>query len=182
MDRGRSALVLVDYQERLLPAIDGGARSLARALRLAQAARLLGVRVVGTEENPAGLGHNVAAVRRCCDATLEKKRFDACDDGLLPLLAPDGGEAPAEVVIAGWESHVCLLQTTLGLLREDRRVWVVETACASRSARDHGLAMARARDAGAIVVSDEMVLFEWLRTCEHPRFRDVLALAKAAAG
>ena len=63
IDASRTALVLVDYQARLLPAIGGGANVLAHALLLADAAALLGVTIVGTEQNPAGLGPNVDVIR-----------------------------------------------------------------------------------------------------------------------
>ncbi|WP_295638135.1 isochorismatase family protein [uncultured Methylibium sp.] len=179
MSAARSVLVLVDYQHRLMPQIHGGAQAVARALRLADAARELGVHIVGTEQNPAGLGPNDEAVRQRCASTLSKMHFDACEDGLLDLLGGDPVNSTAEVVVAGCEAHVCLLQTALGLLRAGRRVWVVADACASRSAQDHALAMQRLQRAGATLVSTEMVVFEWLRSCTHPRFKPVLALVKA---
>ena len=170
------SLVLVDYQQRLMPAIDRHAEVLADALCLAEAAQLLGLRIVGTEQNPQGLGPNVAALRERCGSTLTKMHFDACADGLLDLLRTP---TPApEVVIAGCEAHVCLMQTALGLLRAGLTVWVVAPACGSRSAADHGLGMERLRHAGAGIVSVEMVAFEWLRSCEHEAFRRVLKLLK----
>ena len=81
--------------------------------------------------------------------------------------------------MAGCEAHVCLLQTALGLLRAGLSVWVVANACGSRRASDHAAAMARLSNAGATIVTHEMVAFEWLHHCEHPRFREVLALIKA---
>jgi nicotinamidase-related amidase len=179
MDAARSALVLVDYQARLMPAIDGADRVLADALLLADAARLLGLRVLGTEQNPAGLGPNVPAVRERCDRVLAKMHFDACADGLVDALLDGrpGGDRP-DVVIAGCEAHVCLLQTALGLRGHGFRVWVVESACGSRRATDKQAAMRRLRDAGATRVTAEMVLFEWLGHCEHPQFKAVLQRIK----
>lgn len=178
-----SLLVLVDYQQRLLPAIHRAEEVVAEALRLADVARLLDVAVIGTEQNPAGLGPNAEAVRRRCHPTVAKMHFDACEDGLLdavelhrPGTAPAG---PLDIVIAGCEAHVCLLQTTLGLLRAGHRAWVVAPACGSRRAGDHALAMQRLQQAGATLVSLEMVAFEWLHHCRHARFKDVLALLKA---
>lgn len=184
IDPVRSVLVLVDYQSKLLPAIHGGAGVLANAVRLADAAHLLGIRVVGTEENPAGLGASDPAIGSRCDAMLAKRHFDACGDGLVPLLATPDGAPPADAVIAGCESHVCLLQTALGLIRAGLRVFVVAEACGSRSPADHAAAIDRLRAAGAVIVTVEMAIFEWLRTCDHPRFREALALVKAtgAAG
>jgi nicotinamidase-related amidase len=86
--------------------------------------------------------------------------------------------APRDVVIAGCEAHVCLLQTALGLRRAGHAVWVVEAACGSRTPQDKALAMQRLRDAGATLVGVEMVAFEWLHSCRHERFRAVLPLLK----
>jgi nicotinamidase-related amidase len=166
----------VDYQARLMPAIHDGERVVANALLLADAARLLAVPVLGTEQNPAGLGPNVAAVRQRCASTLAKMHFDACEDGLLGQLEALG-DVP-EVVLAGCEAHVCLLQTALGLRRAGREIWVVADACGSRMPANHAMAMQRLHDAGARIVGTEMVLFEWVHDCRHPVFKQVLALVK----
>lgn len=179
IDRSGCVLVLVDYQSRLLPAIDQGERVVADAVLLADAAHLTGLRVVGTEQNPAGLGPNAPQVRERCDQTIAKMHFDACEDGLADALnAARQGSSRPEIVIAGCEAHVCLLQTALGLLARGFRVWVVESACGSRRASDKRVAMERLRQAGATLVTAEMVLFEWLGTCEHPAFKPVLARIK----
>ena len=179
IDAQAGVLVLVDYQARLMPAIHDGAQRVARAVLLARAARALAIPVLGTEQNPAGLGPNVEPIRAECQLSLAKTHFDACGDGLLQAL--DATRPGCEqVVVAGCEAHVCLLQTALGLLRAGKRVWVVGNASGSRHPADHAAAMARLSRAGATVVSHEMVLFEWLADCRHPRFREVLALLKAA--
>ncbi len=180
MNAQRSTLVLVDYQARLMPAIDRAGEVLTAAVQLARAARALGIRVIGTEQNPARLGPNDPAVRQLCDLTLPKMHFDACADGLAALLneARQPGAAPAEVVVAGCEAHVCLLQTALGLAEHGHRVWVVESACGSRHEADRRAAMRRLRDAGLTLVTAEMVLFEWAATCEHPAFKRILQLVK----
>lgn len=180
IDVRAGALVLVDYQARLMPAIDDATRVTANAVLLARAANVLGVAVIGTEQNPARLGPNAEPIRAECRVTLAKTHFDACADGLLPAL-DDARPGLSQVVVAGCEAHVCMLQTALGLLRAGLRVWVVANASGSRRASDHAAAMARLTQAGATVVTLEMVLFEWLGDCGHPRFREVLELVKAAA-
>jgi nicotinamidase-related amidase len=179
IDPRRSVLVLVDYQQRLMPAIHEGERILAEAVRLADAARILGIPVIGTEQNPAGLGPNAQAVRERCGETLAKMSFDGCGDGLAARVRAASKAGEAQVAIAGCEAHVCLMQTALGLLREGLPVWVVANACGSRRPEDRELALRRLERAGAVLASAEMLVFEWLGTCEHPRFRDVLALLKA---
>ncbi len=178
MDPERSVLVLVDYQQRLLPAIHRGAEVLAQAVRIADVARELGIPVYGTEQYPQGLGPNDEAIRSRCSSTLAKTHFDACADGLLELLPLDGSKAAREIVISGCEAHVCLLQTALGLLCADLRVSVIAQASGSRTAENHELAMQRLRQAGCDIVSVEMVAFEWLRHCGHQRFKPVLKLLK----
>jgi nicotinamidase-related amidase len=172
-----SVLVLVDYQPRLMPAIHDAAQVLARAVVLARVAQILKVPVVATEENPASLGSTVEPVRALCARTIPKMYFDACADGLVEALhavRPGCGD----VLIAGCEAHVCLMQTALGLLRAGKRVWVVESACGSRKPGDHAAAMRRLARSGATIVTHEMVIFEWLADCRHPRFREVLQLVK----
>ncbi len=177
-DPSLATLVLVDYQARLLPALHAADAAVQHAVVLAQIARTLAVPVIGTEENAVALGANDPRVRALCDETLPKMHFDACGDGLVARLQarrPQG----TQVVLAGCETHVCLLQTALGLLASGYAVTVVADACASRRADDKRLALARLRDAGAGVASVEMVAFAWLRTCEHPQFRAVLAQVKS---
>jgi len=82
------------------------------------------------------------------------------------------------VVLAGVEAHVCVLQTALDLLEDEFEVWVVTDACSSRTERNRDAAYDRLAGAGAELVTTEMVLFEWLRTAEHPLFKDIQGLIK----
>ena len=199
LDASESQLVLVDYQERLMPAIFEGPAALANALRLAQIAQLMKVPVWGTEQNPSRLGGNDPALRALCQKTLAKMHFSAAEEGLGEWLRPpakpqQGGNArslpkhlqrPAQqapergtIVIAGCEAHVCLMQTALDLIEDEFEVWVVTDACSSRTERNRDAAFDRLAGAGAELVTTEMVAFEWLRTCEHPDFKEVLGLVK----
>ncbi len=170
-----SVVLLIDLQERLMPAMHNGGMVVARAVRLAQAARLLDVPVRATEQYPAGLGPTVQPLAPYPEAVLAKTMFSALYDPDFPALLPVGS---AEIVVAGCEAHVCVLQTVLGLLAEGHRVVVVADATASRDPADKDLAIDRARQHGAEIVSSEMVLFEWLRDSRHPRFREVQQLLK----
>jgi nicotinamidase-related amidase len=174
LHRDQSALLLVDLQGALLPAIAQGAALIARAAFLARVARLLDVPIYATEQNPAGLGPTDPSLLPLIDRTLTKFSFDATQEpGLLAAL-PDR----AQFVLAGSEAHVCVLQTAIGLLHAGRSVAVVEDAVGSRHAHDRETALARLRAAGIDVVSAEMVAFEWLGRSDHPRFRDVLMLLR----
>lgn len=184
MDRKTSALVLVDYQLRLMPTLHAAQGAVDEARFLGRVALALSLPVIGTEQNPAGLGGNLPAIAELCGRTLAKLHFDATRDGLVEALVEARGSAGGElrdVVIAGCEAHVCLLQTALGLLRAGLRVTVVPAACASRRPEDHALAQQRLLQAGAVLAGAESVAFEWLDTCRAPEFKAVLALLKGRA-
>lgn len=180
MRADRSVLVLVDYQERLMPAIADADEVLRRAGFVAEVAQELGVPVLATAQNPSRLGPNLPPVADHLDLVIDKMTFGGCEGGLLDALAgldTAAGET-REVVVAGCETHVCLLQTALGLLEAGRRVWVVADASGSRHAEDRDAALARLAYAGATVVTAEMVAFEWLHTAENPSFKAVSKLVK----
>jgi len=193
-----SQLVLVDYQARLMSAIFEAPLVLANALRLAQAAQLLQVPVLATEQNPSKLGENAPELKALSQRTLAKMQFSGVEEGLgewlRPPVKPPAGNArslpkhlqkpsntPTErstIVIAGCEAHVCLLQTALHLLEDEFDVWVVTDACSSRTERNRDAAFDRLAGAGVELVTTEMVLFEWLRSAEHPQFKAIQALIK----
>ncbi len=170
-----TVLLLIDLQERLVPVIHDHDAVVARAVRLAEAAQLLGVPVRATEQNPAGLGPTVAPLKAYPQAVLAKMTFSAAEDPGFPALLPAG---VAQVVVAGCEAHVCVLQTVLGMIRPGHHVFVVADAVGSRDPADKAAALDRASRNGAEVVTSEMVLFEWLRDARHPKFREVQKLLK----
>jgi nicotinamidase-related amidase len=171
----RSVLLLVDLQQRLMPAIHDGDAVVTRAVRLAEAAVLLDVPVLATEQYPAGLGPTVGPLAGYPRATMAKTTFSAAADPGFHGLLPAGTR---EVVIAGCETHVCVLQTALELLGSRHRVILAADAAGSRDPPDHRAAIDRARQHGVEVVTSEMVLFEWLRDARHPSFRQVHKLLK----
>ena len=173
-----SALLLIDFQMRLMPAIAEAESVIANAQRLLTAAQLLEVPVLLTEQNPTSLGRTVPALlsqsESAGSAILAKQSFDACR-------APGFFEAVperSEFVLAGCEAHVCVLQTALGLMAAGRRVHVAQDAVGSRRPESKAAALERMARRGAEIVTTEMVLFEWLESAEHPRFREVVALIK----
>ena len=168
-------LVLIDLQQRLMPVIADHDTVVARAVRLAEAARLLDVPVRATEQYPAGLGPTVPPLAAYPQTVLAKTTFSAAEDPAFAALLPAG---TSTILLAGVEAHVCVLQTALGLLAPGRRVVLVADAIGSRDPADKAVAIERARQHGAEVVTSEMVLFEWLRDAQHPRFREVQKLLR----
>ena len=170
-----STLLVVDLQTRLMPAIHDGETVVRRCVQLATAARELGIHVIGTEENPDGLGPLVGEIAVLCDTTLAKFHFSAPhEEGFLRRL-PAGRDT---LVVAGCEAHVCVLQTVIGLLEAGHAVKWVADAVGSRHPHDRLAATERARKAGADVVTTEMVVFEWLGTSQHPKFKRLSQLIR----
>ena len=167
-----AVLLLVDFQQRLVPAIHDGDTVVARAARLAEAAQLLDVPVCATEQYPTGLGPTVAELAGYPQNVVAKTRFSGVAD---PTLLPPTAR---EVVVAGVEAHVCVLQTVADLLDTAHRVVVVADAVGSRDPANRDVGLERMRVHGAEIVTSEMVLFEWLRDSTHPRFREVQKLLR----
>ncbi|MFZ9615468.1 MAG: hydrolase, partial [Fluviibacter sp.] len=167
LDAHRSVLLIIDLQERLLPAIDAGESVLNHAAWLIGVARQLSVPVLLTEQYPQGLGQTAPRIAELVqpEERIEKTHFSAVAEGNL-LAHPEAQRK--QWVVCGTESHVCVQQTVLDLLAAGRQVSVVEEAVGSRQARDKTLALARMRQHGADIVSREMVAFEWLNQANTP--------------
>jgi len=197
LNADESQLVLVDYQAKLMPAIYGADQVLVNALKLAKVAKLLKLPIFATEQYPEKLGENPPELKALCQKTLTKMHFGACEEGLGEWLRapakPQGNarslpkhlqrkQEPQDerntIVLAGCEAHVCLLQTALGLIDEEFDVWVVTDACSSRTEANRDAAFDRLASNGAELVTTEMVIFEWLQSCEHPAFKTALDLIK----
>ena len=158
LDAADSQLVLVDYQTRLLPAIHEAPLVLANAVRLARMAQVFRVPVFGTEQNPEKLGGNDAALRVLCQKTLGKMSFSAVDAGLLDCLRP--AVRPVSGNARSLPKHL------------------QKAAPSQAPERNRDAAFDRLAGAGAELITTEMVAFEWLRTADHPAFREVHALIK----
>ena len=174
-DPADCTLLIIDTQTRLMPAIHDAENVVRRCIQLATAARELGVHVIGTEENPDGLGPLVPEISALCDTTLFKFHFSApAEPGFLNRL-PAGRNT---FVVAGCEAHVCVMQTVVGLIEAGHAVKWVADAVGSRHPHNRLAATERARGAGADIVTTEMVVFEWLGSSEHPKFRRLLQLMR----
>ncbi len=172
IDAARSFLALIDLQARLMPAIAEAGPVVANARRLKDAAGILGVPVLLTEQNPDALGGTVPELAG--GDTIAKMEFDVTRrEGFLAHVPEE-----AEVILAGCEAHICVLQTAMGLMAAGRRVRIVRDAVGSRRTENREAALARLAAHGADIVTTEMVVFEWLGTAAHPRFREVVRLIK----
>ena len=175
IDPARSTLLIIDMQQRLVPAIDGHETVVANCRRLLDAGRMLGVPAVATEQYPRGLGPTIGPLRIEPANVLDKTEFDATrNPGFFRLLP---GERP-DLILVGCEAHVCVLQTALGCLDGKRKIHVVADAIGSRASDNKAAGIDRMRLHGAEIVTTEMVIFEWLGGKDNPRFKEVTALIR----
>jgi nicotinamidase-related amidase len=173
-----SALIIIDMQERLVPAMQAPARTLRNARLLLQAAAKTGVPALLTEQYPQGLGHTVAEIKAAAGDSpiLPKMHFSCMEDPTFADTFRAFGRRQA--ILAGMEAHVCVVQTAASLFEEGFDVFVVSDATASRTLDSEQACLARLNAAGVSVVTTEMVVFEWLGKAGTQAFKEMLPLIK----
>ena len=178
-DPDESLLLVVDVQERLWPHISNKDQVRDRCRILMEGARLLNVPFVVSEQYPKGLGPTLAELRECRTAETPlctKNEFGCFANEALAAEIEKPGRR--QLVVCGIEAHVCVLQTVLSALDRGFKVGVPADAVGSREEGNRQLALLRMRDAGAVALSSEMILFEWMGTARHPAFKAVSQLIK----
>ena len=176
MSRGDTALLVVDVQERLTPLIAGSARVVWNVRRLLDAAGILGLPVIGTEQYPKGLGRTVPELAQRLGTLPPKLSFSA--GGCPNLLDPLQARGIHKVLVCGIETHVCIQQTVLDLLADGWNVFVAIDAVGSRFEIDHRAALDRMDSAGATLTTTEAAMFEWCEAAGTPEFKEISRLAR----
>jgi nicotinamidase-related amidase len=171
-------LLIVDVQERLFAAMEAERREtvLRNIKTLGTAAERLRVPMLLTEQYPKGLGPTVSELRDLVPEPIEKTAFSCCGaGGFTDRLRATGAD---HVIMAGLETHVCVLLTALDLLPAGFGVSVVADAVCSRRRESHDLGLAQARQAGAVVTSTETVVFQLLKAADTDAFRALSKLLR----
>lgn len=174
----RSVFLLVDVQENLGPVMAEPRAVYRHCALLLRAAARLGVPVIASEQYPKGLGPTLGELRALLPegAVMEKMHFSCAAE---PAIAERvRGLGRDQIVVAGIEAHVCVLQTALGFKAAGYDVVVAGDACSSRMAANHAGALARMAANGIEVAASESVVFEWLHVAGTPEFKDLIALIK----
>lgn len=175
LDAAESALLVIDVQEKLLPAIADTPRLLLNLSFLLDVAKAVGVPVLATEQYPKGLGRTHSAIAERLPPTLPAKvAFSSA--GVPEVVAGLAGRP--SVLLAGIEAHVCVLHTALDLLDRGTRVFVAADTVASRHPADRDIALRRLEQAGAVLTTAETAAFEWLGTSAAPAFKTVSLLVQ----
>jgi len=178
LQRDRSCLLILDVQERLAPVMSDPRRVLQNCGLLMRAAQRLGVPTLVTEQYPKGLGPTMVDLRPYLpeEGALPKLHFSAAADPAI--LARLKGLGRDQVVVAGIETHICVLQTALDLPALGFQPMVVADACGSRRIESEQMAWSRMRQCGVQLLSLEMALFEWLGEAGTPEFKELSALVR----
>lgn len=172
----RSAILVIDLQEKLTPAVPSGEDVVSFTESLLEAADLLEIPSAATLQYPKGLGGLVDPLDRRFPRAEEKLDFSAavCRRD-LDAWAAAGRD---QILICGIETHICVLQTVMDLVEEGLQPFVVSEAVAARGGWEHEVAIEQMRSMGVTITSIESVLFQWLRTADHPRFRAISRIVK----
>ena len=177
LSREASKLLIVDIQEKLVPKIVNLDRMLANCRLLIQGAKVLSVPVFATEQYPKGLGKLVPELAELLAQPAEKLRF-SCAEVLDWGTAAGAADDRFQIVVAGMEAHVCVLQTVFDLLAAGFQVFVAADAVSSRSELDWRIALDRMSAGGATIVTAESVLFEWCEVSGTTEFKQISQLIK----
>jgi nicotinamidase-related amidase len=171
-----SLLLLVDVQPRMVPVMAGRAAMLDRTIFLARVAKELGVPVITSEHVPHKFGETAPELTGLTGEVIGKAEFSAMQSP--EFSARVRAQHKNQIIIAGLETHICVTQTCLDLMSEGFTPWVCADATASRSEDRKQIGLNRLAELGCRIVHSESVVYEWMRTSDHPQFRSVLSIVK----
>src|SRR5690625_1591198 len=146
---------------------------------LAPAEKILEIPILATEQNPARLGPTDKKITQYIDQYFSKTCFNAAGiDSLRTTLQQKHNAKKTQLIMAGCETHICVLQSALGFIELGYDVFIVADACGSRKEENHSAALFRLQNEKCKIVTTEMVLFEWLCDAAHPKFKEIQQLIK----
>lgn len=181
LDAKNSLVLIIDIQDKLTNMLkdDICYQISQNSIKLAVAAKTLGIDVLVTEQYPKGLGSTIDGIREALGnlyQPVEKTCFSALgEDGFVERIKATGKK---QIVLCGIESHICVYQTALSLIGEGFEVYIARDICASRKKYEFNCAMDLLRQEGAKISCLEIILFEWLKGAKNPNFKEVQALIK----
>jgi nicotinamidase-related amidase len=179
LDKADAALLIIDIQERLAAAMEQKNQVVKNTRHLVELAKMLRLPVLMTEQYPKGLGPTVPEIREALPAAaapIEKLSFNCC--GEPKFLAELKGLGRNTIIVTGMETHICVLQTTLGLIQSGFTPHVMSDAVCSRAERNWTAGLELMRDAGAVVSCTETALFQLLGAAGTEEFKAVSRLIK----
>jgi nicotinamidase-related amidase len=180
LEADRCALLVVDIQEKLLPPIFQKEQLLKNSQLLIRLAGILKIPALVTTQYAKGLGNTTSEIASLLPETqpIDKQMFSCFgSEAFCSVLKRLPGNRNT-VLLCGMESHICVMQTALGALREGYIVHVASDAVSSRTEWNWKIGLERMRSAGAVISSTEMILYELLRSSDSPAFKELLPYLK----
>lgn len=178
-DIHKSVILAVDVQPKFMSGVYEADRVLKRVEFLVQSASILGGTVIATEQNREKMGGSAESILPYLSEPPADKMTFSCS-GCDLYRRHLGSSTPIQVVLVGIETHICVSQTTHELLDLGHEVIVCADAVSSRTKDRHEIGLERLRSAGAVITHSESVVYEWMKSAEHDKFREVLAVVKAS--
>ena len=182
IDKDKSSLIIIDVQEKLVSVMPKPHTFIDNIIKLQKAANIFKIPVTISEQYPKGLGKTIDSIRNNINKInlkdiIEKTEFPVpLNDRRLEIFLRDEG---IHFIICGIEAHVCVLQTAIELADNKKKVYVVQDAISSRYEKDYLTSLSRLdKHPNIQIVTCEMVLFEWLRSSDHPEFKAISQLIK----
>lgn len=172
-----TSLLVIDFQEKLVPAMYRSEDTIKNAGILIKIAKALEIPTIVTEQYPKGIGHTIETLSTLFSDTMpiEKMSFSACTTEVTDELS----KAPRKkILITGIESHVCVFQTVRALLSHNYQVFVVSDAVSSRREENYRNGLDQMREMGAVITNTETVLFDLLKESTHPKFKELSKLIR----
>ncbi len=169
-------LIVIDIQEKLVKASYMGPQAANNASKLVQAASILSIPTIITEQYPKGLGHTVKEISTNDSTVIEKSAFSAMLE--TKFTKEIKKSTKRQVILCGIETHICVLQTAADLIKKGYEVFVVNDASSSRREHEHQSGLALMKQYGAKITCCEIVLFELLRSSKHRYFKPIQMLIK----
>ena len=170
--------VAIDYQDRLLPAMENGKDIEKNIIKLGKGLKILGIPEIVTTQYSRGLGQTAESVAEALGdfEPVDKFTFSACKNEQFMTILKDSGRKT--VILAGIETHICVEQTALDLLEKGYNVVLAADCCGSRDMRNHEISLLRLIQAGVVAVCTESVLYELLGSAKAPEFKEISSIVK----
>ena len=172
-----TALICIDIQEKLVNMLDNAEQIAKNCEIILKAANILNINTLITEQYPKGLGSTIEPIKSITSfITIEKTSFSALQTE--EFLNEFNKINNKNIIIFGIETHICVLQSVIDLIKNGYNVFVVSDCCSSRSKKNHKTALNLMQQEGARIITLEIALFNFLKSSKHPNFKEIQALIK----
>ena len=168
-----TTILAIDIQDKLTKMLPNSDIIKNNCIKLLKAASILNIDTIITEQYPKGLGSTIDEIKAVKNFKIfEKTSFSALKTHNFPIITTQN------VIVFGIETHICVYQTALDILAQNKNVIIISDCSSSRNEFNHNAALNAVSQQGAVIETLEMVLFQFLKSSNHPNFKEIQALIK----